>query len=490
MLQLTKSIALIGAASVFTGMVSGCHGKPPGRMDTSPGPQAIPVRTCTVSDTETPQWLDATGTVSAQFVADLSTRIPGRVTAIAVKEGDRVRKGQLLVALDAADLDASVAQAEAEVRASAVQYQSAVATVNMALATSTAQIGSARAQVEQAKAALASAMAKRNLVDAGPRPQERAAAAENAARANAALVLARKTYERMANLYKNDAITGQQLDAAKSDLDSAQAGYQAALQQQSMTDEGSRSEDKAAADAAVAQAQSGVDAAGSGLVQAQADALVVGVRRAEMRQTLAQIGRARAALSAAVANRSYSTIVAPFDGVVVRRLADPGAMAGPGVSLLRIQGGELRLDAVVPESALAAAHVGAAVPISLDALGGMSMAATIISVSPQGDTASHTFLVKVRLPLSSNARAGMFGRAQIRTGVDHSLTVPVSAVVNRDGLSYVYAVQNGVARLRLISTGTATGDRVAVMSGLARGETVAISNVERLSDNARVGEIE
>ncbi|MDR3709266.1 MAG: efflux RND transporter periplasmic adaptor subunit [Capsulimonadaceae bacterium] len=486
MIRLTRSTVLTGALSVAISLTAGCQSRVPGHD--AAAPQAVAVRTCTVSASDTPKWLDATGTVSAQFTADISTRTPGRVTLIAVKEGDRIRKGQVLVSLDAADLDASVAQAGAEVRASAVQYQSAAVAANMAAATSAAQIESAKARVEQAEAALATESAKRDLVNAGPRQQERVAAAQNVAHADAALVLARKTYDRMATLYKNDAITGQQLDAAKSDLDGAQAAYQSALQQQSMTDEGSRAEDKAAADAAVAQAKAGLDAARAGLVQAQAEALVVSVRHADMRQAQAQIGRAKAALGAAVANRSYSTIVAPFDGVVAQRLADPGAMAGPGVPLLKIQGGELRLDAVVPESALAAIHVGATLPISLDALGGKPSSATIISISPQGDAASHTFVVKARLPYDVNARAGMFGRARIRTGLDHRLTVPASAVVSRDGLSYVYVVQNKVARLRLISTGTAAGERVAVTSGLTRGEAVAMTNVDKLTDNASIEE--
>jgi len=487
--HLTRSINLIATMILIATLNAGCRGNSGEHAVSQPQPMPVSVQVATVAASSVPHWTDATGNVSAELTTDISTRSPGRVTAITVKEGDRIRKGQPLVYLDAHDLDASIAEAGADVQASATGYQSAAIAANMAAATSRAKIETAKAQVEQAKAALATMIAKRDLVNAGPRSQERAEAEQNSARANAALVLARKTYDRMASLYKNDVITGQQLDSAKSELDSAQAAYQFAVQQQSLTDEGSRAEDKKAADASVAQAQAGLYAAIAALQQASAEALIVNVRRADMRQTQAQIGRSRAALSAAVANRTYSTIFAPFDGVVTQRLADPGAMAGPGVPLLRVQGGDLRIEAVVPESALSSVHAGASIPVSLDALGGKSFSALVIDISPQGDPASHTFLIKARLPRSSSARAGMFGRVRLNAGSERSMLIPAASVVDREGLTYVFLVQGDIAKLRLVSTGSSIGNSVAVLSGLQSGDRIAMSNIDKLTDNARISEV-
>ena len=214
----------------------------------------------------------------------------------------------------------------------------------------------------------------------------------------------------------------------------------------------------------------------------------VDVRRADIRQARAQIGKARAGLGVAVANRSYSTIAAPFNGIVTARLADPGTMAGPGVPLLRVEGGDLRLDAVVPESTLSFVHVGNQISVVLDALGTHPVPAIVVTVSPRGDPASHTYLVKARLPQGIGARSGMYGRARIRTGSSLSMTVPASAVVNREGLFYVYVVRSGIARLRLVSVGGSDGDRVTILSGLKSGERIAVTSVDNLTDNAPVSE--
>jgi RND family efflux transporter MFP subunit len=216
---------------------------------------------------------------------------------------------------------------------------------------------------------------------------------------------------------------------------------------------------------------------------------VVGVRREDKLNAQAQIGQARAALGAAIANRSYATIVAPFDGVVARRIADTGTMAGPGVPLLRMEGGDMRLEAVVPESALADIRAGTVIPVLIDALAGKKLLSRVVSISPQGDPLSHTFIIKARLPNDGDVRSGMFGRAQIRTGSDFSLRVPASALVDRDGLDYVYVIEGNVARLRLITTGSSLGDSVTVLSGLRLGDCIAASNIDKLTDNAPVVEV-
>ncbi|HEY3328832.1 MAG TPA: efflux RND transporter periplasmic adaptor subunit [Capsulimonadaceae bacterium] len=484
-----KMNKLITASLALSLLAAGCGGKHDDATGGGKaGQQPVVVAVSTAQMVDVPRMLSATGDVSAELNADIATRTPGRVVTVAAKEGDRVRRGQALITLDARDLDAGIAQAQAGVNSATVAFGSAAENERMTEATTAAQITAAQAQVGQAQAALATANARRDLVNAGPRPQERAAAAQNVARANASLVLARKTYDRMAYLYKSDAISAQQLDGARSEYDAAQAAYQSATQNQSMVDEGSRAEDKAAADAAVRQAQAALDQARAGLVQANAAAMQVNVRRADVQAAKAQIGSAKAALGAAVANRSYSVITAPFDGIVSQRLADPGSMAGPGVPLLHLQGGDLRLDAVVPESAVKLVHKGGQLPVLLDALGPTPLVATIVSISPQGDPASHTFLVKARLSQGSGARAGMYGRAQIKMYSERKLTVPAASIIARDGLAYVYVIDSGVARLRLVTAGDSVGERTVVLSGLREGDKVASSGVDKLADNQPVAE--
>ena len=163
-------------------------------------------------------------------------------------------------------------------------------------------------------------------------------------------------------------------------------------------------------------------------------------------------------------------------------------MAGPGVPLLRIEGGDIRLNATVPEGAVKHVHVGATVPVTIDSLTSTALPSTVVSIAPQGDTASHTFVVKARLPAACGARSGMYGSLAIETGWHDTLTIPAAAVTTREGLSYVYVVVAGTAKLRLVSVGDTSAGRAAVLSGLSPGDRVVAEGVSALHDNQPVTE--
>jgi RND family efflux transporter MFP subunit len=164
-------------------------------------------------------------------------------------------------------------------------------------------------------------------------------------------------------------------------------------------------------------------------------------------------------------------------------------MASPGAPLLNIEGGRLRLEAVVPESALHAVHSGATAPVRFDALAGRMLAGRVVEVAPQGDASSHTFLVKLELAAGSGARKGMFGRARFVIGERQRLMAPRQAIVEREGMSYVSVVDDaGLARLRIVTTGEPEGDRVPILSGLTAGETIVAQDAAGIADGARVRE--
>lgn len=450
-------------------------------------PQTVEAQVMTVSDRMTPRVLEATGVVRSELEAPIAAKVMGRVVAVYAREGDHVRSGQVLIRLDTRDLDAAVSQAGAGLRAANVGYDSARVAARMEEANSAARIAAAQAQVTQSEAAVKAARAKLDLVMAGPRRQERvqASLAVNQARAN--LALAETNLKRYEQLVNEGAISKQQYDQAKTQYDVAKAQLDTAVQAQSMTEEGSRSEDIRAAQEGLQQAQATLDQARAGLRQAQAMALQVDVRRQDIVGAQAMIGQSKAALRLASVTRDYATIVAPFDGIVTARLADPGAMASPGIPLMKVQGGQTRLEAVVPEGALHSVHQGSRVPVTLDALGGKRTLGTVVEIAPQGDPASHTFIVKIALPADSGARAGMFGRALFTVGTERRLLAPVSAIIEREGLQYVFVVDQGnTARLRLVTVGQPQNGQIPVLSGLNSGERIAVSEIDRLSDGAQV----
>lgn len=434
-----------------------------------------------------PEWLEATGTVRPELEAGVAAKVMGRIQAVLVREGDHVRRGQPLVTLDARDLDAAVAQAEANLRSAHAGYDNSRVAFRMESAISPARIAEAQAHVAQAESALKAASAKRDLVRAGPRRQERAQVALSETQARSALVLAESNLKRMGSLYAEGGISAQQYDSFKSQYEVAKAQYESSQQAHSQADEGSRPEDLRASEDGVREAEAALEQARASLREAVAGSLQVDSRRQDVLSAGAQIAQLEAALQMARVARSYAAVASPFDGIVTGRLADPGVMSSPGVPLLNVQGGRLRFEAIVPESALHAVRVGAVVPVRLDALPGPDLASRVVEIAPRGDASSHTFVVKLEIPPTISARQGMFGRARFRIAIRERLVVPSQAIQEREGLRYVIVVDDSnTARLRLVTVGEAENGRVAVLSGLNPGERIVTQGVSRIADGAKV----
>ena len=464
-------------------------GDSPMPTDTRRSIQAVPVSVQTVALTSSPRLLEVTGTVQAELEAPLAAKVTARVQRVFVRAGEKVKRGQPLITLDARDLAASVSQADAGLRAAQVGYDTARVTARMQDSLSAAHIAEAQAKLAQSKAALQAAAAKLELVQAGPRRQEREQAGLAVSQAKSSLTLAETNLKRASVLYEDGAISAQQHDQVRSQFEVAKAQYEAAQQAKSLTDEGSRAEEIRAAQQAVLQANAAVEESDAGLKSAEASALQIQVRKQEIRGAQAQIGQSQANLEIAQTTRTYATIAAPFDGIVTKRLADPGVMASPGVLLLTVQGGALRLEAIVPESALGAVKMGAAVPVHFDAPQRRDLTGRVVEIAPQGDTGSHTFGVKIDLPLGSGMSAGMFGRARFTTGTQSRLLIPASAVWEREGLHYLYVVdQSRIAWLRMVTVGDPVGTQIPVLSGLNAGERIVIAGRERITDGTPTAE--
>lgn len=159
------------------------------------------------------------GMVDARTIS-VSAKIPGRLSAVNVKEGDLVKVGDSVATIAIPEIEAKLQQVEAQ---------------------------------------KAAAQAREELAMTGARMQEKEAARADWERARAAMVLAQKTYDRVNALYKEGLIAAQRHDEALAQLTAAKKLTVAAAAKMSAIDEGARIEDKAAAKALVAQAQGGVN---------------------------------------------------------------------------------------------------------------------------------------------------------------------------------------------------------------------------------------
>jgi RND family efflux transporter MFP subunit len=195
----------------------------------------------------------------------------------------------------------------------------------------------------------------------------------------------------------------------------------------------------------------------------------------------AQADAAKAQESGARTMLGYTRLLAPFSGIVTARMADPGTLASPGVPLLQVdEAGALQLETSVDESAIGAIHKGMKVQVVIDGAGSTSMTGTIAEIVPAADPSTHSFLVKIDLPSSSQLRAGMYGTAEFANGVRNAILIPRSAVVVRGSLNCVYVLDGqGVAQLRYLTLREAQGNLVEVLSGISSGEKLVDAPSDR-----------
>jgi RND family efflux transporter MFP subunit len=182
----------------------------------------------------------------------------------------------------------------------------------------------------------------------------------------------------------------------------------------------------------------------------------------------------------------YTKVLAPFDGIVTRKLADVGDLAAPGKPIIEMEDPRaLRFEADVPEALIGHVKIGAKLLVQV-AEGAAPIEGTVVEVAPVADAASRTFLVKLDLPAAEGTRSGQFGRVWVRTGESKSIRVPASAIVVRGQMECVFVVANQHAQLRIVRTGKRTGGEAEILSGLSSGERVVSEGAESLRDGQPV----
>lgn len=218
--------------------------------------------------------------------------------------------------------------------------------------------------------------------------------------------------------------------------------------------------------------------------------------RTQYEQAQGAVEQAEGAVAAAAAVASDSTVRAPYAGRVERRMVEVGDLAAPGRPLLRIQSGDARRLALpVPGSLVSRAglKVGDELPVAIDVRPDRGVfEGTVVEMTPGADPVSHSFDVKVRLPLSQDAElpTGVTGRAWLPGGVRTSITVPTDAVLTQGGMDLVVVrAADGTARTRVVSLGASTDGRVEVLAGLEGGETVLRGLPTVPPSGARIEEI-
>ena len=308
------------------------------------------------------------------YEIDIGAKVAGRVDFVAVREGDKVRKGQVIVKLDDAGIQAQLKGTTAKLVAAQQKERQALLQINLLesqieearLNLQKAQ-GEAEGKIFESEALVASSVAK--LHEAEARLQEK----------KSELKLAQINRDRLAELVAKGAISQQEFDQAETTLETAQASVKA---------------DRASVDSY----QKLVNSARGQMLQAQTAQLNPSIRKAQLDELHTQLEQARLKLSVAQAEVENAkavqqeiqskiadlNIISPIDGVVTARNVEPGAVVTSGKTLLSvINPSSVYLRGYIPEGDIGKVRVGQPAKIFLDSAPDQSLSSRVSAIDPE-----------------------------------------------------------------------------------------------------------
>ena len=291
--------------------------------------------------------------------------------------------------------------------------------------------------VEQQNAALARALAKYGASDSQHLPPiERT---PDVVKAQAELVQAKQGFDRAAELHKRQLVPKQTLDDAQAMLQAKQASYDSALQ--------------------------------------------------NANNLRADIDASEAAAKLAARQLRDTSIRAPFDGYVQKRLVNLGEyvkVQTPVMAVVRVD--PLKVTAEIPERMGPWIKTDQPVDLHVDAYPDRTITGKVSRISPAVNTSTRAFPFEALVPnRDAQLKPGTFARVRIVSSrVDQVLTLPYAALQYRYGVNRVFVVDGDRLVVRELKVGERLGDRVEILSGVKAGETVAISDVDKLIDGTKV----
>jgi membrane fusion protein (multidrug efflux system) len=306
---------------------------------------------------ESRQWEDTDDAEIDGHIYPISARISGHVIRVNYDDGQVVRKGDVLVVIDPTDYQVALERAHADYQDALAQADAARYGVPVSSVGSVSQIRSAGADMASAQAGVAAAQ------------KEAEAAQAQVQEAQADAVKLNTDVTRYQQLLGKHEISQQQFDAAIAAATAANATVEA------------RKAALLAANAQVKQAQSRIEQAQAEVRNAQVTPKTVAATQAKAASADAQALRSKAALDQAQLNLSYTTVVAPVDGVIGKRSVQVGSNVAIGQDMLAIVPlNDVWLTANFKETQLSHMCPGQYTKVKVDTYGGRKWDAHVSNI--------------------------------------------------------------------------------------------------------------
>jgi len=195
--------------------------------------------------------------------------------------------------------------------------------------------------------------------------------------------------------------------------------------------------------------------------------------RADYQSIIAELTATKQALSQAETTLSYAKLIAPIEGLIVDRFAEPGDTAQAGVKLLSLYNPlSLRVEAQVREQLAITLIQGQQIKIELPSVN-KTINGEIDEIVPAANTGSRSFLIKVNITYNENLLPGMYARMLIPAGQQTKLNIPLEKVAHVGQLDFVWVKVDGHVQRRFVRLGKIQpNDTVNVISGLKHGDEI------------------
>lgn len=346
-------------------------------------------------------------TDDAQVDGDIyavTSRIEGSVKAVYVQDNQQVKQGQLLVELDPRDYEVALEQAKAALSESQTQVAVARPNVPITSVSTETTLSTAATDIAGARATVAAARRDYDSDVADVRSAE----ADN--------VKAQADLARYKQLVSKDEISQQQYDQAEAAAKSAAANVDA------------KRATAEAQERTIEEAEARLEQAQTRQVEAQRNRpQQIAIQNATVRSRQATADRQKAIVDQAELNLSYTKIVAPVDGVIGKKNAEPGQQVSPGQQLMAdVPLNDIWITANFKETQLKRMHPGQRATIHVDAydrdyngyvesLAGAS-GARFSLLPPENATGNYVKVVQ-RLPVRIRLNQGEDRNHQLRPGM-------------------------------------------------------------------------
>lgn len=442
-IRVSKSMAYVMMLIFLAGIISGCAaleglGKKQENVQQTAESQKVPVEVATARVDTIQNEKEFSGVLKPINEVMVIPQIPGKVSKVHVKVGQQVKEGDVLIELEAGDVEQQVAQAQAAYEA-------------------------AKASVELSKKRLSELESQKSKMQA-----EISKIDKQIDEAQKALDQAKQAIEpeiaRLNELRQRGAITDEQFKEQKAKLEEQlkplQDGLEKLVQQKASLEKGKLEIESA-----------------------------IKSMPYDDKMLDAQLNQAKTALDAAKGAADKLKLVSPIAGVVSSLSVQTGQMAtqaSPPVTVIDMTA--LILDIRLSEFDVVKVQPGQKVDVYVDAAGSQPVEGVVEWVSPSPDPRSQAYGVRVKIDNSSGKlRPGMFARAVlVLDKKENAVVVPKRAIVRQGDKAYVFVVKGGSVERREVQLGMDGGERIEVISGLKSGEQVVVKGQAYLKEGQEI----